>query len=616
MPEIKEWDKYGVLKKYYGFEAFREGQEMLIDSILEGRDTLGIMPTGAGKSVCYQVPALLLPGITLVISPLISLMKDQVGTLNQMGVHAAYLNSSLTPGQYALALRYAKEGRYKIIYAAPERLMTDEFRDFADHVEISMVSIDEVHCVSQWGQDFRPSYLKIIEFIGLLKKRPVVSAFTATATKEVREDVICILNLQQPTVVTTGFDRKNLYYEVRKPKDKYRELKEWLIGHPDQSGIVYCSTRKQVDEIWEKLKAEGYLVTKYHAGLGERERHQNQDDFVYDTAPLMVATNAFGMGIDKSNVRFVIHYNMPKNIESYYQEAGRAGRDGEPAQCVLLYSGQDVITNQFFIEQNQENGELTEEEIKVIRERDRERLKRMTFYCFTNECLRDYVLRYFGEYQDSYCGNCSNCLSRFEEVNVTETARNIIACIEESYGRYGMTVIVDTLRGSKNQKIQQYRMDRNSCYGSEANTSVVRIRQVINHMMVYEYLNLTNSKYPVLELTKKGKELLQGEELVMKLPKEEYVPKQRAAKKSYFADDSEVDAEVFGKLKALRLEIAKQEKMPPYIIFSDKSLKDMCRRMPATKDEMLEVSGVGEVKFERYGKRFLELLRPYSPNNA
>ena len=365
--------KEELLKTYFGYDSFREGQELLINSILEGKDVLGIMPTGAGKSICYQIPALMLPGITLVISPLISLMKDQVAGLNQAGIHAAFLNSSLTYGQYRKALQYAGEGRYPIIYVAPERLMTEEFQDFASHAEISMVAVDEAHCVSQWGQDFRPSYLKIVEFINALPKRPRVSAFTATATKEVKEDIIDILMLRDPVVLTTGFDRKNLYFGVETPKNKYEAVQNYLGQHQAESGIIYCLTRKTVEEVAEKLIKAGFSVTRYHAGLSDQERKKNQEDFIYDQCRIMVATNAFGMGIDKSNVRFVLHYNMPKNMESYYQEAGRAGRDGERAECILFYGGQDVVTNQRFLERNQ-NPELDALTLSLVRERDQERL--------------------------------------------------------------------------------------------------------------------------------------------------------------------------------------------------------------------------------------------------
>ena len=405
--------KFTALKNIFGYDTFREGQETLVDSVISGRDVLGIMPTGAGKSICFQLPALLFSGITIVVSPLISLMKDQVAALNQLGVHAAYINSSLTEGQYRKAMEFARRGRYKIIYVAPERLLTEAFQLLVQEVEISMVAVDEAHCISQWGQDFRPSYLKIVAFIDMLPKRPVIAAYTATATKQVKEDIVCILGLCDPTVVVTGYDRKNLYFAVKKPKDKKRLLLEYLEKNGDKSGVIYCNTRKAVEEVWQFLLEGGYPATRYHAGLSDDERKQNQDDFIYDVRPVMVATNAFGMGIDKSNVRYVIHYNMPKDIESYYQEAGRAGRDGEPAECLLYYAGQDVRVNEFLINSQGENSELDEEERKLIQERDLERLRKMTFYCFTDECLRDYILRYFGEYGGDYCGECAKCLTGF-----------------------------------------------------------------------------------------------------------------------------------------------------------------------------------------------------------
>ncbi len=609
-------DKHQVLRHYFGYDSFREGQEILIDSILAGRDAMGIMPTGSGKSLCFQVPALMTEGITLVISPLISLMKDQVASLNQVGIHAAYLNSSLSSSQYIKALAYAREGRYPIIYVAPERLLTEEFLDFCLNVRISMVAVDEAHCVSQWGQDFRPSYLKIVDFIEKLPKRPVISAFTATATKEVREDIIDILMLQDPAVVSTGYDRPNLYLSVQSPKDKYATMKNFVERHPGQCGIIYCLTRKMVEEVCGKLNKEGFSATRYHAGLSDAERRTNQDDFIYDKSLIMVATNAFGMGIDKSNVRYVIHYNMPKNLESYYQEVGRCSRDGEPGECLLLYGGQDVITNQMFIESNQDNQELDPITRKLVEERDRERLKKMTYYCFTNDCLRDYILRYFGEYKENYCGNCSNCLTGFETVDVTDIAKAMIGCTETSRQRYGANVIMDTLHGANTAKIRNYGMNENPHYAVLSKVPVYKLRQVMNHLLLKEYLSVTNDEYAIVKLTQKAGAVLNEEEtILMKMAKEEAAVSQgkenRKTKKSSSSalDLTKADEELFETLRTLRLKIAKEEKVPPYIVFSDKTLIHMSVQKPKNREEMLLVSGVGTFKYDKYGERFLEIFK-------
>lgn len=617
-------EKYKVLKRYFGYDSFREGQEELIDALLDKQDVFGIMPTGAGKSLCYQVPALMFSGITLVISPLISLMKDQVAALNQAGVYAAYLNSSLTQGQYFKALEFAKTGKYKIIYVAPERLLTDSFLNFALHADISFLSVDEVHCVSQWGQDFRPSYLKIVEFIQKLPKRPVVGAFTATATQVVREDVMRILQLHTPKVITTGFDRKNLSFTVKTAKDKKQELCSLLQEYQGESGIIYCITRKLVEEVFGMLQERGVSVSKYHAGMSDKERMDNQDDFIYDRTQVMVATNAFGMGIDKPDVRFVIHYNMPKNMESYYQEAGRAGRDGESSDCILLYSAQDVHTNQFFIDNNRENEELSAAELEEVIAKDRERLKKMTYYCYTSDCLRAYMLRYFGEQAADYCGNCSNCLKNYEEIDVSKYARIILGCIEESRERYGMTVILDTLRGSRNEKIERYRMNENSYYGTVRDISLERLRQIVRFMLTRGYLMQTDDGYAVLKLTESSYQLtVKGEQLLMKLPKEKMAVIQDGTKrrlsKAQTGNARRIMADnpdLYEKLRELRNETAKAMHVPAYVVFTDRTLLEMSGYLPVTREEMLAITGVAQAKYEKYGEQFMKVIKEFKQENG
>ena len=604
LSKIQEAKK--LLKQYFGYDEFRQGQEQLIEAALNGQDVLGIMPTGAGKSLCFQIPALMMDGITLVISPLISLMKDQVGTLNQAGIHAAFLNSSLTQGQYHTALKYAMQGRYKIIYVAPERLETEGFINFAlnSGVKISMLAVDEAHCVSQWGQDFRPSYLKILEFLKKLPYRPVLTAYTATATAEVRDDIMDILNLRDPFVLTTGFDRENLYYAVKRPRDKYRELLSYLKEKeekmPGSSGIIYCLSRKNVEEVCYQLREDGFSVTRYHAGLSDEERKENQEDFIYDRKQIMVATNAFGMGIDKPDVRFVVHYNMPKNMESYYQEAGRAGRDGEPAECILYYAPVDNRTNRFLIE----NG-------------DWERLRQMTFYCYTKECLRHYILNYFGEQTSGYCGNCLNCLTEFETVDATMEAKAIIDCIRDCYRDFGLSTIVDILKGSKSQKVLSRHLDENSKYGALAAESIARIRQIINEMLVYGYLEMTDDEYPVLSVADITK-IDDNWKFEIKIPKEVEKEKEerkiqtkKRKKAGAVAALAEGDTELFEALRALRRMIASEQKIPPYMVFSDKTLVHMSTMKPSNDEEMLEVNGVGEHKLQKYGERFLNEIQKY-----
>lgn len=608
-------EKHEVLKKHFGHREFREGQEEIINQILSGRDVLGIMPTGAGKSICYQVPALMMGGITLVISPLISLMQDQVISLRESGINAAYINSSLSAPEYFRTMDRAANSEYKIIYVAPERLSADDFLRLSENVQISMVTVDEAHCVSQWGQDFRPSYLKISEFMEKLAYRPVLSAFTATATKEVREDISLILRQNNPYVVTTGFDRKNLRFAVERPKKKDDTLIKLLKAYNGRSGIVYCSTRKNVEEVCDFLIEKGYSATRYHAGLSDEERCMNQDDFIYDRKTVMVATNAFGMGIDKSNVSFVIHYNMPKNLESYYQEAGRAGRDGEPAECTLLYSGADVKLNQFLIEKgNDTNEDFTEEMKESVREKDRERLKLMTFYCTTNECLREYMLRYFGEKTSSFCGNCSNCNSNFETVDVTTESQKIVSCVYRVAQRkrsFGRVTIIDILHGSKSSKIISQGLDTLSTYGIMSDVPVHRIRMIMDYLIEKSFLAQTDDEYSVVKLTAESAVILKGNQKVsMKLPKE----MRRSAEKgkaSYSSPEYDINDKLFSELRVLRNQLAMEARVPAYIVFADAALRDMCRKMPVNRDEFLNVSGVGEAKAEKYSKQFTELIQRY-----
>lgn len=598
-------DKLSVLKDYFGHDSFRDGQEQIVDALLDGRDALCIMPTGAGKSMCYQIPALLFDGVTIVVSPLISLMKDQVGLLVQSGVPAAYINSSLSYPQFLRVLSNTEHGKYKIIYVAPERLLTDGFLDTCKKIKISMVAVDEAHCVSQWGQDFRPSYLKIVSFIKSLENRPIVGAFTATATNDVKEDIKKILRLENPFEITTGFDRPNLFFGVIKSSSKDEKLIDLIRERGDRSGIVYCATRKNVESVCELLCDNGFSATRYHAGLDEYERRKNQEDFVFDRKNIMVATNAFGMGIDKSNVTYVIHYNMPKNIESYYQEAGRAGRDGGEADCILLYSPKDVRLNRFMIENSEGNDELTIEENEQIRERDFERLKHMTFYSTTNDCLRGFILRYFGGDKKAYCGKCSNCLSVHKLVDVTIDAQKIMSCIARTGQRYGKTVICDVLKGSKSEKILKAELNNQSTYGIMKEVTARHIFGTIDFLAEKEYISSDNET-EALKLLPKSRDVLFGRErLVMKkVENSEKVVKTHRP-------EVPVNSELLDALKALRKSIASKKSVPAYVIFSDATLIDMCKKCPETPDEMLEVSGVGRTKLEKFGKEFLEVIAKF-----
>lgn len=555
--------------------------------------------------MCYQIPALLFDGVTIVVSPLISLMKDQVGSLVQSGVPAAYINSSLSYPQFLRVLSNVEHGKYKIIYVAPERLLTDGFLDACKKIKISMVAVDEAHCVSQWGQDFRPSYLKIISFVESLANRPIIGAFTATATNDVKEDIKKILRLENPFEITTGFDRPNLFFGVIKSSSKDEKLIDLIRERGDRSGIVYCATRKNVESVCELLCDNGFSAARYHAGLDEYERRKNQEDFVFDRKNIMVATNAFGMGIDKSNVTYVIHYNMPKNIESYYQEAGRAGRDGGEADCILLYSPKDVRLNRFMIENSEGNDELTIEENEQIRESDFERLKYMTFYSTTNDCLRGFILRYFGGEKKAYCGKCSNCLSVHKLVDVTIDAQKIMSCIARTGQRYGKPVICDVLKGSKSEKILKAELNNQSTYGIMKEVTARHIFGTIDFLAEKEYISSDNET-EVLKLLPKSRDVLFGRErLVMKkVENSEKVVKTHRP-------EVPVNSELLDALKALRKSIASKKSVPAYVIFTDATLIDMCKKCPETPDEMLEVSGVGRTKLEKFGKQFLEEIAKF-----
>ncbi len=608
-------DKYHTpeqaLKILFGYDSFRAGQKSVIDSILAGRDAFAVMPTGAGKSVCYQIPAVLLPGITLVVSPLISLMQDQVKALNEAGVPAAFINSSLSEKDYNETIRRARQGVYKIIYIAPERLVTEGFLALAKSVPISMVTVDEAHCISQWGQDFRPSYMKIVEFVKTLEKRPIISAFTATATETVREDIICTLGLQNPFTLVNGFDRENLFFQVDKPKNKEQYILKYISEHSGDSGIIYCATRKNVDNIYELLKGKGVSVGKYHAGMSAGERKKMQDDFVFDYTSIVVATNAFGMGIDKSNVRFVIHYNMPQSMENYYQEAGRAGRDGLDAKCILLFSPQDIVINRFLLD-HKEMQDLDPADRETVRERDVRRLQVMERYCYTTECLRNYILKYFGENPEKPCQDCGNCLREFETLDMTEAAKKVINCVYEAKGRYGKQIIIDTVAGAKTARLEEIGTVRYKSYGVLAGTNKNLLRRLIEQLVLEGYLRVGD--YQVLKLGDISGLKNPEASVFVKITDEDKQPEKTAKTKKKAKSVETLTSsgyKLFERLKKLRLEIAREESMPPYIIFSDKTLIDMAAKMPASKPEMLDVSGVGENKFAKYGERFLEVIEEY-----
>ena len=601
-----------ALKRYFGYDSFRPGQEEIVSALLAGRDALAIMPTGAGKSLCYQVPALLLPGLTLVISPLISLMQDQVKGLNAAGIHAAFINSSLTETQIARALDLAAEGSYKLVYVAPERLESPVFRSFSAGADISMVTVDEAHCISQWGQDFRPSYLKILDFIDSLPRRPIVSAFTATATREVKDDIVCTLRLHDPKVLVTGFDRPNLYFQVERTRRKDDFVIQYLRDHPGESGIIYCATRKNVDKLQELLTEYGFAATKYHAGLSAEARRKNQNDFIYDTAPVIVATNAFGMGIDKSNVRFVLHYNMPQSMENYYQEAGRAGRDGLPSQCVLLFSAQDVIINKFLLDKK-DFAEMDDEEADLLRQRDLQRLQTMERYCQTTECLRNYILAYFGEHPTAPCGNCGSCNNDFDEVDMTDAAKWMINCVAELRGRYGKAILFGTLQGANRARLRELGAERFKSYGRMKDTPRETLERLLAQLLEDGYLVQSDDQYAVLHIGDIAP-LKAGGQVLVKLPPQREPEKARAPKpkrRSPMDALTSAGLELFSQLRQLRFDTAQREGLPPYVVFGDKSLVDMCLRAPRRAEDMLGIYGMGERKYEKYGAAFFAVIDAY-----
>lgn len=636
-----------TLKRYFGYSSFRPGQERMVSAILSGCDALGVMPTGAGKSICYQVPALMLPGLTLVVSPLVSLMADQVRALKAAGARPSYLNSTLTPAQQNTVLKRASEGWYQIMYVAPERLADPRFLAFAraaagpGGIGIPLVAVDEAHCVSQWGQDFRPSYLEIASFVAALPQRPVLAAFTATATERVRADISTMLGLRAPQTVTTGFDRPNLYFEVQELGDKAKVawVRDYVRSHAQESGIVYCATRKKVDELAQDLMHElaplGVRVGHYHAGLSTEERRVNQEGFITDAIPVIVATNAFGMGIDKPNVRYVIHLNAPESIEAYYQEAGRAGRDGDPAGCILLWNGADFNLRRRLIDRDPGDVELDEGQREQAKRNRFRLLSQMEGYCRTTDCLRAYILRYFGEDERDRegaspapagargCGNCSNCLTPFEADDVTEAARAIMCFVSRHPGRFGKALIADALHGANTERIRSLRLDSDSEYGKLAELPIARVRDTVEQLIGSGYLTVSMGQYPVIGMGDLGLAALNSSEefaFSIKRRKRGRAGSERARRavdllRDEVALDSKPrigdDAELFERLRALRRELAEWRDVPPYIVCSDKTLRGLCRQRPATREELLEVSGIGERKADEFGEAFLKAISEF-----
>ena len=596
-------DKNSVLKEYFGYFSFREGQEELIDAILQRRDSLGIMPTGAGKSVCFQVPALLFEGVTLVVSPLVSLMKDQVNALTQCGIKAAYINATLTEKQHEAVMKKAEDNQYKIIYVAPERLLNTEFISLCQKIDISMVCVDEAHCVSHWGHDFRPSYLQIKGFISNLQKRPVVTAFTATATQMVRDDITELIGLDNPFEVVTGFDRPNLYFEVIKPKNKYVALRRYLDLYSGRSGIVYCASRRNTDELYEKLSDEGYSVTKYHAGLSKAERERNQEMFIEDRKEVIIATNAFGMGIDKSNVSFVIHYNMPGDIESYYQEAGRAGRDGGDADCILLFSPSDVRLQKFFIENPDENSEINEKEKEEIKALRYEKLNKMVYYSTNAPCLRNYMLSYFGEKPKGRCQNCSGCNGSGTSVDITLEAQKIFSCIKRLKEKETKETVINVLKGNETEYILLKKLNNVKTFGIMSDVAESQIEKHIRYFLDHSFIS-EDAKGNLIVEDKAYAVLFKNKRLRRFLEKtDKYKTAENPA--------AELDLRLLSKLKILRKDLAHKVGIPAVIIFTDATLVVMATHKPTDAASFMKVPGISERKYEKYGAVFLKLINEH-----
>ena len=601
-----------LLKQYFGYTSFRPGQHEVIQTLLDGRDCLAIMPTGAGKSICFQLPALMMPGVTLVISPLISLMKDQVDSLVNQEIPATYINSQCTFEEAKARFAAIRAGRVKLVYISPERLENEFFTSFMQSLPISMFIIDEAHCVSQWGHDFRPSYCTIKDWIAALPKRPVVGAFTATATEKVKEDMMNLLGLEKERIFIGGFDRPNLYFRVVRTNRKLDFALSYVQQHREDSGIIYAATRKEVDRVYEELTRRGIRAGRYHAGLSDDMRRTMQDAFTYDRLQVIVATNAFGMGIDKSNVRYVIHYQMPKNIESYYQEAGRAGRDGAPGECILLFSRQDIMIQKFLIEQSVHDPQQQAVEFRL--------LNAMVRYCEGNHCLRHYILTYFGEHPSwQRCEKCGNCDQETVEEDMTEQVRSICLCVDELKGRFGMTMVCDILKGSQNAKVRRYGFENNSAFGMLGDFTLSEVRDMVRQCIDDGYLDQSDGKYPVVSLTADGRQALSGHQRIVqqKVVSTEPVPElpKRQQKRRAGAIDEDALRPLFDTLRAVRLELAKDEHIPPFVIFSDATLWDMAALKPDSLEAMSDIKGVGSFKLHKYGRQFVSAIQSYIDNH-